>query len=99
MLDLLGNQFNLLEYFFFLLPEVAESVMGGWGLPAELVPVPLPQGATQEHASGLIRCCSSDLLFLEGTLKDGVFYNDLCVSMLSSAGGWDPFEGSCGCEH
>lgn len=73
--------------------------MGVWGLPAKLVPVPPPQGATQEHACGQIRCCSSDLLFLEGTLMDGVFYNDLCVTVLSPAGGWDPFEDSCGCVH
>lgn len=75
---------------FFLPPEVAESVMGVWGLPAELVLVPVPQGATQEHACGQIRCCSPDLLFLEGTLMGGVLYNDLCVTVLSSAGGWDP---------
>lgn len=58
-------------------------MLGVWGLPAELVPVPLAQGARQ----GQIRCCSSDLLFLEGTLMDGVFYNDLSVTVLSSAGG------------
>lgn len=73
--------------------------MGVWELPAKLVLVPLLQGATRGHACGQIRCCSSDLLFLEGTLMDGVFYNDLCVTVLSSAVGWDPFEGSCGCVH
>lgn len=73
--------------------------MGVWGLPAELVLVPVPQGATQEHACGQIRCCSPDLLFLEGTLMGGVLYNDLCETVLSSAGGWDPSEDSCGCAH
>lgn len=73
--------------------------MGVWGLPAKLVLVPPPQGATQENACGQIRSCSSDLLFLEGTLRDGVFYNDLCVTVFSPAGGWDPFEDSCGCVH
>lgn len=60
--------------------------MGVWGLPAELVLVPLPQGATQEHACGQIRCCSPGLLFWEGTLMDGVFYNDLCVTVFSQHG-------------